>query len=112
MPNVTLSGALPPEPCDGLSPFAAYFLDPETRTHMRIGLVLVSASKVVEKLDKPETYPVLQFRHIELATDDADVKELSDILGRLFGGRTGVMALPFDVGDEAQGTAAADASAD
>jgi hypothetical protein len=98
-PRITLAGSLPPDPADGLSPLVAEFLDYDTGRQMRVAVGLISTSHKRENWDKGNVYPVVTWRHIEVASDPDDVKALTEILGRLFGNRTAIVELPFEPGD-------------
>ena len=71
---------------------------------------LLSAAKTVQDHDAGEgghMYTVLHYRHMEVATDEQDIKDLTEVLARIYAKRMqregvgqGELLLPRDPGGE------------
>jgi len=105
-PPVTWSGARPV--IDGITTHATDILVDATRLRPVVGLL--SAAKTVQDHDAGEgghMYTVLHYRHMEVATDEQDIKDLTEVLARIYAKRMqregvgqGELLLPRDPGGE------------
>lgn len=97
MSKVTLSGAMPAEEMNGLDPIEDGLLSDPGK--VRVAVVRLSVSKIVNNLDRSDTYPVVRLAQIEpLAGKAADAAE--KLLTQARFDRTGSETLPLDELDE------------
>lgn len=91
--GVTLSGAMPAEEVNGLEAIEDGLL--EDPTGERIAIVRFSVSKIVNNLDKGDTYPVVRLAQIEpVSGEQGDAAR--ELLKAAYFARTGATTLDFD----------------
>lgn len=95
-PVVTFAGTRPK--LDGVTDWAERLLDDETGPQMVPIVGLLSRSKRIRDDDRSHEWVVVTYRQIEVADDPDDVKDLTEVLGRIYAkrmARSGVQQLPL-----------------
>jgi hypothetical protein len=97
---VALSGTIPAaEDRDGLSPLAAELRQSAKDGRTWLLVALVSVSHGHRNYDKGEDErPVVTIRHGELAATEEEHKAAAELLGQMYGRRSGQMTLPIEPG--------------
>jgi hypothetical protein len=96
MGKITLSGAIPGDNNDGIGPHAKDLIDhPLTLVNV---VCRVAVSKIVTNTETGVTYPVIKIHHWEVVGDE-HMQKFGEIIGAAYGGRTGVLELPFPAGE-------------
>jgi hypothetical protein len=95
--RIQLSGQMPPEATNGLTPHGKEFLD--TPLRLVPVLAMVAVSKKIEKTETGEQYAVVRLHHVEVVPEKHRLA-FSDMLGDALADRTGQAMLPFEIDAE------------
>lgn len=92
----TLSGRLPDDDRNGLSPLSSDLVsDPEK---VRVAVVLLDCIKVTRNVDTGEESPTIRIRAIEPVVNmTTDASEMRRLLRRAYERRTGKVELPLEL---------------